>query len=41
MKILLVDDDPVFQDILTQSLRALGHEDLTPHFPSKALISLS
>jgi len=29
MKILLVDDDPVFQDILTHSLRALGHEDLT------------
>ncbi|GAB1480067.1 hypothetical protein MASR2M74_26390 [Paracoccaceae bacterium] len=29
MKILLVDDDPVFQDILTHSLRALGHEDIT------------
>lgn len=29
MKILLVDDDPVFQDILTHALRVLGHEDVT------------
>jgi len=41
MKILLVDDDPVFQDILTQSLRALGHEDLTQALSAaEALITL-
>ena len=29
MKILLVDDDPIFQDILAQSLAAMGQKDIT------------
>lgn len=29
MKILTVDDDPVFQDILIETLRAIGHENIT------------
>ena len=29
MKFLAVDDDPVFQEILISTLRAIGHEDVT------------
>jgi len=29
MKILVVDDDPVFQDILISTLRTIGHDDIT------------
>ena len=29
MKILVVDDDPVFQDILISTLRTIGHDDVT------------
>jgi len=29
VKILVVDDDPVFQDILISTLRTIGHDDVT------------
>jgi CheY-like chemotaxis protein len=40
MKILAVDDDPVFQDILIEALRVIGQEDITKAGSAAAALAI-